>query len=135
MGSRYSGIFTPRKGGVRFVVAAINYFTKWAEMEALVNITVKCIERFLWKNVVCHYGIPYAFVIDNRKQFDCDSFQNWCAELRIRNYYSSPGHPQVNKQVEATNKTIFKTLKKKLSDRKEDWAEYISQKFFGPTEL
>jgi hypothetical protein len=33
----------------------------------------------------------------------------------------------VNKQVEATNKTIFKTLKKKLSNRKGDWAKYIPE--------
>jgi hypothetical protein len=29
----------------------------------------------------------------------------------------------VNGQVEATNKTIFKILKKKLGDRKGEWAE------------
>jgi hypothetical protein len=74
MRSRYSGIFTPRKGGVRFAIVAVDYFTKWAKVEALVNITIKCIETFLWKNVVCHYGIPYAFVMDNGKQFNCDSF-------------------------------------------------------------
>ena len=41
----------------------------------------------------------------------------------MRNYFSSPGHPQANGQVKATNKTIFKTLKKKLGDRKGDWAD------------
>jgi transposase InsO family protein len=55
--------------------------------------------------------VPHAFVTDNRKQFDCDSFRKWRAELHIRNYFSSPGHPQANGQVEATNKTIFKILK------------------------
>ena len=81
------------KEGVWFEVVAVNYFTKWVEVEALVNITAKSIERFLWKNVVCRYGIPHAFVIDNGKQFDCDSFQKWCAELHTRNYFLSPEHP------------------------------------------
>ena len=63
------------KGGVRLAVVAVNYFTKWVKVEALVNITAKSIEWFLWKNVVCQYGIPHAFVTDNRKQFDCDSFR------------------------------------------------------------
>jgi hypothetical protein len=62
------------KKGVQFAVVAIDYFTKWAEVEALVNITAKSIEQFLWKNVICHYGIPYAFIIDHEKQFDCDLF-------------------------------------------------------------
>ena len=35
------------KGGVQFAVVAIDYFTKWVEVEALVNIIAKSIERFL----------------------------------------------------------------------------------------
>jgi hypothetical protein len=53
------------------MVVEADYFIKWAEVEAMVNITAKTIERFLWKNVVCRYGIPYAFVTNNGKQFDC----------------------------------------------------------------
>jgi hypothetical protein len=93
------------------------------EVEPLVNITAKCIEWFLWKNVVCHYSVPHAFITDNGKQFDCDSFWKWCAELHIKNYFSSLGHPQENGQVEATNKTIFKILKKKMGDRNGDWVD------------
>ena len=63
------------KGGVRFAVVVVYYFTKWVEVEALVNITTKSIVRFLWKNVICRYGIPHAFMTNNRKQFDCDSFR------------------------------------------------------------
>jgi hypothetical protein len=96
MGGRYSGTLTPREGGVRFAVVAVNYFTKWVEVESLVNIIAKSIEWFLWKNVVCCYSLPYVFVTNNRKQFNCDSFRKWCAELHIRNYFSSPGHPQAN---------------------------------------
>jgi hypothetical protein len=108
-------------------VVAVDYFTKWVEVEPLVNITAKIVERFLWKNVVCRYGVPHAFVTDNGKQFDCEPFRKWCAELHIRNYFSSPGHPQANGQVEATNKTIFKILKKKLGDKKGDWADNLPE--------
>ena len=86
----------------------------------MVNITAKSIEWFLWKNVICCYGILYAFIINNGKQFDYDSFRNWCAKLHIKDYFSSSGHPQANEQIKATNKTIFKTLKMKLDDRKGD---------------
>jgi hypothetical protein len=84
------GPLSQGNGVVRFAVVAMDYFTKWVEVKALVNITAKSIERFLWKNVVCCYGVPHAFVTDNGKQFDCDSFRKWCAELHIRNYFSSP---------------------------------------------
>jgi transposase InsO family protein len=99
MGVDIVGPLPREKGGVQFTVVAMDYFTKWVEVEPLVNIIAKSIEQFLWKNIVCHYGVPCAFVIDNGKQFDCDSFRKWCAKLHIRNYFSSPGHPQANGQV------------------------------------
>ena len=87
----------PRKnGGIRFTVVVVDYFTKWVKVMALMNITSMSIKRFLWKNVVCRYGIPHAFITYNGKQFDCGSFRKWCVELHIRNYFSSLGHPQAN---------------------------------------
>jgi hypothetical protein len=55
-------------------VVAVDYFTKWAEAEALAKITAENVRNFLWKSVVCIHGIPYIFVIDNAAQFDCESF-------------------------------------------------------------
>jgi hypothetical protein len=45
----------------------VNYFTKWEEVEAMVNITAKGIEWFLWKNVVYRYGIAHVFITNNGK--------------------------------------------------------------------
>jgi ribonuclease HI len=87
------GPFPQGKGGVWFAVVAVDYFTKWAEAKALSSITAKCIEKFLWKNIICRHGIPHAFVTNNGKQFDCESFREWCAKLKIRNYFSLPSHP------------------------------------------
>lgn len=117
----------PEKGRRRFLLVAVDYFTKWAEAEALATITAANVVKFLWNSVICRFGIPYAFVTDNGKQFDCGPFREWCAELRIRNYYSTPIYPPTNGQVEATNKTLLKTLKKKLSRKKGAWAEYVPE--------
>ena len=53
------------KGGKRFVVVAVDYFTEWAEAEALVKIGQIDMKNFLWKNVVCRLGIPHVLVSDN----------------------------------------------------------------------
>ena len=37
--------------------------------------------------------IPGALVSNNGKQFDNPKFIDFCAELKIKNYYSSPAHP------------------------------------------
>lgn len=41
------------KGGCRFLVVAVDYFTEWVEVEALVKITAGNIRNFLWYLVVC----------------------------------------------------------------------------------
>jgi hypothetical protein len=93
----------PGKGGWKFLLVAVDYFTKWAEAEAFATITTANVVKFLWNSVICRFGIPYAFVTDNGKQFDCGPFRKWCAELRIRNYYSTPIYPPANGQDSSQN--------------------------------
>lgn len=115
------------KGNCKFLVVAVDYFTKWAEVGPLVTITTGAIKNFLWRTIICRFGIPHAFVTDNGTQFNCRPFQEWCAELKIRHLFSSVYHPQANGQVEATNKSLVKILKKKLSKRKGGWVEYLPE--------
>ena len=58
------------KGGVKYAVVAADYFTKWAEAEPLATITAKKIKDFVYRAIVCRYGIPYQLISDNGKQFD-----------------------------------------------------------------
>jgi hypothetical protein len=119
------GPMPPGKGSQKFLVVTVNYFTKWAEVEALATITTENVTKFLWSSIICRFSIPHAFVTDNGKQFDCRPFCMWCAELRIWNYYSTPIHPQANGQIEAKNKTLLKTLKKKLGKMKGAWVDHV----------
>ena len=64
---------------------------------------------------------------DNGKQFDNPKFRDLCAELGIKNYYSSPAHPQSNEQAEAPIKTLKAALKTKLEDLKGKWVEYLPE--------
>ena len=53
------------RGAAPHAIVAIDYFTKWIEVEALSRITDKKTTDFVWRNLVCRYGIPYALVTDN----------------------------------------------------------------------
>ena len=64
---------------------------------------------------------------DNGKQFDNAKFRDFCAELGIKNYYSSPAHPQSNGQGEVTIRTLKAALKTKLEDLKGKWVEYLPE--------
>ena len=64
---------------------------------------------------------------DNGKQFDNPKFRDFCAELGIKNYYSSLAHPQSHRQAEVTIRTLKTTLKTKLEDLKGKWVEYLPE--------
>ena len=66
-------------------------------------------------------------VSNNGKQSDNLKFKNFCAELRIKNYYSSLAHPQSNGQAEVTIRTLKETLKTKLENLKGKWVEYLPE--------
>ena len=84
------------KGQVKFLLVAIDYFTKWVEAEALATITEARIKNFVWKNIICRFGIPLTIISDNERQFNSQGFKDFCSGLGIKNQYSSPRHPQAN---------------------------------------
>ena len=110
---------------LKFLVVGIDYFTKWVEAEALATIMEKNIWGFIWRCIICRFGIPRVLVLDNGKQFDNDSFWDFCSQLRIRNLYSSPAHPQANGQVEVTNRSLLKIIKTQLEGAKGIWPEEL----------
>ena len=88
---------------LKFLIVGIDYFTKWVETKALATITEKNVRYFVWRNIICKYRIPKVLVSNNGKQFDNDSFRNFCSQLGIMNHYFSPVHLQANRQVVVTN--------------------------------
>ena len=115
------------KGQCKFKIIAVDYFTKWAEAEPLATITEHKIRNFVWRAIICRFGIPRALVSDNEKQFDNTKFRDFCAKLGIKYYYSSPAHPQSNGQAEVTIRTLKAALKTKLEDLKGSWVEYLPE--------
>ena len=45
-----------------------DYFTKWVKVEPLVTITEKNVCSFVWKSIICRFGIPKVLIFDNGKQ-------------------------------------------------------------------
>ena len=113
------------RGQCKFIIVVVDYFTKWAETELLATITEQKVRNFVWSSIICMFRILRSLMSDNGKQFDNPKFMDFCAELRIKNYYSSPAHSQSNGQAEVTIRTLKAALKTKLEDLKGKWVEYL----------
>ena len=115
----------------KFLLVATDYFSKLVEAEAYASIKDKDVTKFVWKNIVCRFGIPQTITVDNGPQFDSITFRNFCSELNIRNSYSTPRYPQSNGQAEATNKTLITALKKRLEQAKGKWVGGATRRPMG----
>jgi len=79
---------------MKYLVVDIEYFTKWIEVELVVQITTHTIQHFVWKNIVCRFGIPKRLVSDNGTQFASQQLGKLCTELGIKQVFTSVEHPR-----------------------------------------
>ena len=47
---------------MKFLVVRIDYITKWVEAAPLAKIIEPNVRNFIWKNIICRFGIPRVFV-------------------------------------------------------------------------
>ncbi|XP_071709323.1 uncharacterized protein [Rutidosis leptorrhynchoides] len=52
------GPFPAGPGNVKFLIVAIDYFTKWVEAKAVRTITGVQVLNFVWEYIVCRFGVP-----------------------------------------------------------------------------
>ncbi|GJU33971.1 reverse transcriptase domain-containing protein [Tanacetum coccineum] len=77
MENRHSQTFSERPGKVKFLIVAMDCFTKWIEAKPVATITGAQIKKFIGDNVVCRFGLPGEIVFDNGKQFRDNPFKDW----------------------------------------------------------
>ncbi|XP_070667479.1 uncharacterized protein [Malus domestica] len=83
------------------------------------------IERFIWMNIICRFGIPQSIVIDNTSQFVGKDLVKFFQKYDIKQNMSTPRYPQGNRQVEASNNMILDCLKKSLTNKKGKWSDEL----------
>ena len=67
----------------KFLLVAIDYFTKGVEVEPLATTTEKKVEGMVWKDIICHFNMPHILNIDHGTQFDSDALRAFCHQWGI----------------------------------------------------
>ncbi|XP_022014162.1 uncharacterized protein LOC110913648 [Helianthus annuus] len=119
------GPFPLAPGKLKYLIVAINYFTKWVEAKPLDKITAENAKKFLRERIVCRFGLPLYLVSDNGTQFTDRVLQDWCAELQIQQIFISVAHPQGNGQVEKENRSLLDGIKRRLGYEGSSWVEEL----------
>ena len=125
------GPFHIAPGQLKFLIVAVDYFTKWIEAEPTATITSVRIQNFVFRSLICRFGIPAEIVSDNGTQFTDKGFGELLSGLRIKHRFASVEHPQSNGQAEAANKVIVSGLRKRCEKAKSNWVENLYQVLWG----
>ncbi|XP_039684984.1 uncharacterized protein [Medicago truncatula] len=98
--------------GHRFILVAIDYFTKWVEAASYANVTKQVVVKFIKNHIICRYGVPSRIITDNGTNLNNKMMKELCDDFKIEHHNSSPYRPQMNGAVEAANKNIKKIVQK-----------------------
>ncbi|KAL0420546.1 UNVERIFIED_CONTAM: hypothetical protein Slati_3077500 [Sesamum latifolium] len=118
----------------KFMIVAVEYFTKWVEAEAVAKISEMEVINFIWKNIICRIGISRVLVSDNGTQFQGNAIVAWCKELKIQQNFTAVGNPQANGQTEVTNRTNFATSEDETRRSQEFVGRATTRRCYGHTE-
>lgn len=110
---------TPR--GNRYVVVALDYFTKWLEAVAVPDQEAPIVCEVLIKGMFSHFGVPTELHSDRGRNFEAQLFMEMCKHLRIHKTRTTPLHPQSDGLVERFNRTLGAQLAVVVAKDQKDW--------------
>ncbi|XP_070035644.1 uncharacterized protein [Nicotiana tomentosiformis] len=114
----------------RFILLAIDYFTKWVEVVTFKSVTKKAMVDFVHSNIICRFRIPKVIITDNAANLNSHLMKEVCQQFKIMHRNSTPYHPKVNGVVEAANKNVKKILRKMVQGSRQ-WHEKLPFALLG----
>ena len=105
----------PSSKGHKFILAATDYFSNWAEAVALKEVKAENVENFIRTNLIYRFGVTARIISDIGTSFKNRQIEKMCAKFKIKHHFSMGYNPAANGQAEAFNKVLCKLLKKMVS--------------------
>ncbi|XP_010233305.1 uncharacterized protein LOC104583208 [Brachypodium distachyon] len=72
-----------RHVGHRFLLVAVDKFSKWIEAMTIASATSTTAIQF-FRSIVFHFGVPHSIITDNGSNFKAADFQEFCEQMGIR---------------------------------------------------
>jgi hypothetical protein len=120
-GLDFVGPFQTAPGGYRFILVAIDKFTKWIKVRPVAKVTSEKAAKFM-QDITHRFGVPNRIITDLGTAFTCSAFWDFCQDNTIDVYYSSVAHPRCNGQVERANDMVLQAIKDRIFDDASNYA-------------
>ncbi|KAG1465264.1 hypothetical protein G6F56_004923 [Rhizopus delemar] len=119
------------RAGYRYIIAGIDYLTKYVEARPMRFQTSSEVALFLYEEIICRHGCPTIIVTDNGKPFVSDLIRQVCKTYSIIHKTTTPYNPQSNGLIERFNKTLGQILQRRTDEEKKDWDQYLPAVLFA----
>nr|GEY67266.1 reverse transcriptase domain-containing protein [Tanacetum cinerariifolium] len=92
----------------KYILVAVDYFSKWVEAKALPTNDARVVCKFL-KSLFTRFGAPRAIISDRGTHFCNDQFAKVMLKYRVT-------HPQTSRQVEISNCGLKRILERTIGN-------------------
>ncbi len=120
------------KSGNKYILVAIDHYSKWCEAKAVADHGAKIATKFLEDDLICRYGVPKFILIDNGGEWGAE-FDVMCKDYVIQHQRTPPQWPQCNGMAERMIKTIKHgiTVLAAYPTNVDCWDEHLAKVLFG----
>ena len=111
--------------GNRYVLSAIDYFTKWPEAYAIPDQEAVTVADALVEGMFSRFGVPETIHSDQGRNFESRVFASMCERLGMHKTRTTPLHPQSDGLVERFHRTLGQQLAIITSQHQRDWDDHL----------
>jgi hypothetical protein len=127
-----AGPLPETRAGNKYILVAIDHYSKWCEAKAVADHGAQTAARFLEDDLICRYGVPKFVLTDNGGEWGAE-FEAMCKDYAINHQRTAPQWPQCNGMAER----MIKTLKHGVTVLAANpanvncWDEHLAKVLFG----
>ena len=111
--------------GNRYIVVAMDYFSKWPEARAIPNCKAETVAKFIYEDIITRHGVPQELLSDRGTSFINKVIEELCENYQMKHRLTSPYRPQTNGMIERFNRTLGECIAKLVQDNHKEWDQFI----------
>jgi hypothetical protein len=121
----FAGPLPETQSGNRYVILAIDSFSKWPIAKAVASNDGVTAARFIFEDICCVFGPPAELLSDNGTHFVNQLVDQLTVLMEIHHILASPYRPQTNGQGEKLVQTMKITVYKLASKHGNNWDRFL----------
>nr|GEV15491.1 reverse transcriptase domain-containing protein [Tanacetum cinerariifolium] len=114
----------PSSRGNRYILVAVDYFSKCVEAKALPTSDARVVVKFL-KSLFARFETPKAIISNRGTHFCNDKFAKVISKYGVMHRLATAYHPQTIGQVEVSNRGLKRILERMVGENHTSWSEKL----------